>query len=56
VNELAESTVNLTAWIWVAAKDYLTVRGDLLEQIKVRFAEAGISMPYPSREVIVRKG
>lgn len=55
VVELAESTVNLAVQPWTRAGDYLQVRHDILEQIKLRFDEAGISMPYPTQEIIVHE-
>jgi small conductance mechanosensitive channel len=51
VAELGESSVDLAVRPWVAADDYWTVRSDLLQSIKNRFAEAGIAIPYPQRDV-----
>jgi small conductance mechanosensitive channel len=42
VQELAETSVKLVAHAWVANKDYVRVRSDLLEQIKLHLDEAKI--------------
>jgi small conductance mechanosensitive channel len=51
VGELADSSVNLKVRPWVNSEDYWSVRPDLLENIKVKFDEAGISIPYPQQDV-----
>jgi len=51
VSELGDSSVNFAVRPWVASGDYWTVRSDLLENIKAAFDEAGISIPYPQRDV-----
>ncbi len=51
VGELAESSVNLKVRPWVMSGDYWSVKPDLLELIKVKFDEAGISIPYPQQDV-----
>jgi len=51
VAELADSSVNLNVRPWVNSADYWSVRPDLLEKIKVKFDEAGISIPYPQQDV-----
>ena len=51
VAELADSSVNLNVRPWVNSGDYWALRADLLEGIKVRFDEAGISIPYPQQDV-----
>ena len=51
VSELGDSSVNLNVRPWVDSADYWPVRADLLETIKVRFDEAGISIPYPQQDV-----
>ena len=55
VLELAESTVNLAVRPWARTEDYARVRSDMLEQMKLRFDEAGISMPYPQHDVYVHQ-
>lgn len=51
VAELGDSSVNMNVRPWVNSADYWAVRYHLLETIKVRFDEAGISIPYPQRDV-----
>ncbi len=51
VGELGDSSVNLNVRPWVNSGDYWPVRADLLENIKVKFDEAGISIPYPQQDV-----
>lgn len=51
VGELGDSSINLNVRPWVNSEDYWSVRPDLLENIKVKFDEAGISIPYPQQEV-----
>jgi len=51
VGELAESSVNLKVRPWVNSVDYWSVLPDMLESIKVKFDEVGISIPYPQQDV-----
>jgi len=51
VAELGDSSVNLNVRPWVNSEDYWSVRPDLLEKIKARFDEVGISIPYPQQDV-----
>lgn len=53
VNELGDSSVNLICRPWVKTSDYWKVYWDLMRGIKERFDAAGISMPYPQRDVHV---
>jgi small conductance mechanosensitive channel len=55
VAELSDSGVNLAVRPWVIRDDYLVVRGDLLERIKTAFDLAGLTIPYPRREVNLRQ-
>jgi small conductance mechanosensitive channel len=52
---LADSSVNLAVRPWARTADYAQVRSEMLEQMKLRFDEAGISLPYPQREVFVHQ-
>ncbi len=56
VGELADSSVNLICRPWVKTDDYWTVHWDLTRQVKERFDEAGISIPYPQQDVHVIDG
>jgi small conductance mechanosensitive channel len=51
VAELADSSVNLVFRPWVKTADYWNVRFDLTERIKNCLDEAGISIPFPQRDV-----
>ena len=51
ITELGESSVDLAVRPWVNSDDYSNVRSDLLETIKCKFDAAGISIPYPQRDV-----
>jgi len=51
VKELADSSVNEIIRVWVKTDDQWPVSCDLLERIKSRFDEEGISMPFPQRDV-----
>jgi small conductance mechanosensitive channel len=51
VGELGDSSVNLFARPWVNSGDFWATRCDLVETIKVKFDEAGISIPFPQRDV-----
>lgn len=51
VAELADSSVNLVVRPWVKSEDYWAVRFFLLETMKVKLEEAGITIPFPQRDV-----
>lgn len=55
VSELADSSVNLICRPWVASADYWAVRWDLTEQIKLRFDQEGIGIPFPQMDVHFHK-
>lgn len=46
VVSLGESSVNLSARGWTKTEDYWTTRWELLEDIKLKFDEEGIEIPY----------
>lgn len=54
VNELAGSSVNFICRPWANTADYWVVYWDLTQQIKERFDEAGITIPYPQQDIHVR--
>lgn len=49
VNALADSSVNVTARIWVETSDYWQVRWDLTKATKEALDKAGITIPFPTR-------
>ena len=49
--ELADSSVNFAVRPWVNSADYWGVHFNLLERIKLRFDDEGISIPYPQRDI-----
>ena len=51
LSELADSSVNFIVRPWVKNSEYLDVFYSLLEEIKKRFDQEGISIPYPQRDV-----
>ena len=55
VGELGDSSVNINVRPWVNSGDYWPIRADLLETIKVRFDEAGITIPYPQQDVYMHE-
>ncbi|MDE2155680.1 MAG: mechanosensitive ion channel [Xanthomonadaceae bacterium] len=53
---LAESSVELTVRAWVRPADLWATQTDLLRAIKEHFDTAGISIPFPQRELTVVQG
>ncbi|MBF0289621.1 MAG: mechanosensitive ion channel [SAR324 cluster bacterium] len=51
VKELGDSSVNFTVRPWVNTADYWNVYFDFTEQVKLEFDKAGISIPFPQRDV-----
>lgn len=51
VAALADSSVNIGLRVWCATPDYLQLTWDLTEAAKARFDAAGLSIPFPQREV-----
>lgn len=51
VKELADSSVNLIARPYVKVGDEPSVTYSITEQVKLRFDEEGISIPFPQRDV-----
>jgi small conductance mechanosensitive channel len=51
VSELADSSVNFNVRPWVNTSDYWGVYFDTTEQIKKKFDEQKISIPFPQRDV-----
>lgn len=55
VAELANSSINLVCRPWVKTSDYWPLKFDLLENIKKRFDEVGIEIPFPQMDVHLQK-
>lgn len=51
VDSLADSSVNLGLFCYVSSPDFLPAKWEITEEIKLRFDEAGISIPYPQVHV-----
>ena len=51
LHTLADSSVNFIARPWALTEDYWDVYWDITREAKKRFDEAGISIPYPQRDV-----
>ena len=51
VHELADSSVNFICRPWARTEDYWDVYWDLTRQIKENFDAAGVSIPFPQRDV-----
>jgi small conductance mechanosensitive channel len=53
VSELADSSVNFAVRVWADASDYWGIYFDTLEKAKKAFDAAGVSIPFPQRDVHV---
>jgi len=51
VHELGDSSVNFVVRPWTNTRDYWEVYWDIMRAVKLRFDEAGISIPFPQRDV-----
>lgn len=51
VSEMADSSVNLVVRPWCNTADYWTVRFDLIRRLKEEIEAAGLSIPFPQRDV-----
>ena len=54
LTELADSYVGLQSRIWIAdpsRSDFVRVRGEYVQDVKERFDDAGIDIPFPQREL-----
>lgn len=50
-----DSTIDFIVKAWVVREDYLTVKYDLMEQVKARFDEEEISIPFPQMDIHMDK-
>jgi small conductance mechanosensitive channel len=53
--EFGDSSINLICRPWTLNADFWNTQYDLLEKIKERFDQEGISFPYPSRDVYLHQ-
>ncbi|MFO7785119.1 MAG: mechanosensitive ion channel family protein [Thermodesulfobacteriota bacterium] len=51
LSALADSSVDFVARPWVESANYFAVLWDITEKVKKRFDEAGVSIPFPQRDV-----
>ena len=51
VSELGESSVNFAVWPYVSVEDVFDVSFAINEQVKLRFDDKGISIPFPQRDI-----
>lgn len=49
------SSIDFVVRVWCKSEDYWTINFELLEEVKLRFDEEKISIPYPQMELHVRK-
>ena len=53
VSELADSSVNFSVKAWCNSGDYWGIYHDMQENVKKRFDEAGISIPFPHQDIYI---
>ncbi|MEM9657042.1 MAG: mechanosensitive ion channel family protein, partial [Planctomycetota bacterium] len=53
MHELGDSTVNIVCRPWAKTSDWWSVKTQVTRRVKQRFDEAGISIPFPQRDVHV---
>lgn len=56
VSALADSSVQLVVRPWALSEHYWPLYWDILEQVKLRFDEAGIEIPFPQMSLHMKKG
>jgi small-conductance mechanosensitive channel len=53
VDNLGDSSVNITVWCWVPFSEWFSMKMLLVEQIKTTFDRNGVEIPFPQRVVHV---
>ena len=53
--EQGQNSLDFAVRVWVDTPNYWTVYFDLLEQVKLRFDEEGISIPYPQMDLHLKQ-
>ena len=51
VSELADSSVNFIVRVWTKTDDYWTVHFNLIENVKLKFDEENINIPFPQLDI-----
>ena len=51
MHELADSSVNIVCRPWAKTSDWWQVKTEVTRQVKRRFDEAGLSIPFPQQDV-----
>ncbi|WP_373599270.1 mechanosensitive ion channel family protein [Paraclostridium bifermentans] len=55
VSAHSASSVDFVVRAWCKSEDYFTIYFDLLEEVKIRFDQEGISIPYPQMDLHLKK-
>ncbi|MDM9772196.1 mechanosensitive ion channel [Clostridioides difficile] len=55
VVEHGDNAVKFATRVWCKTEDYWAIYLDLLEEVKVRFDEEGITIPYPKMDLTVKE-
>ena len=55
VEALADSSVNLLVRLWTVPEHFFVTRLDMTKAIKLALDQAGISIPYPKRDVFLKQ-
>jgi len=55
LHELDDSGVNFVVRPWVKTEDYWTVYWDVTRRVHARFAEEGLTIPFPQRDLHIRE-
>jgi small conductance mechanosensitive channel len=54
ISELADSSVNITVRVWCKTEHYWPIYFNIIENVKLAFDAASISIPFPQQELHVR--
>ena len=55
VAELGDSAVSLMVWAWAERADWWPLQQDLPRRVKETLDAAGISIPFPQRELLIKR-
>lgn len=53
--EHGDNAIKFAVRVWCNTEDYWTIYLDLLEEVKVRFDEEGITIPYPKMDLTLKE-